>query len=198
MGNKIVKLSELDNSNLEEVNKIFEECFGHMFSGFTKDLDKLSKCFIESFIKDMVYVYLEEDKALGFISASSVSGRAIKINKKLFKETFGKARGSIFCWQIDKIMTKVIVKSENECYIDFLGVSKGARRKGIGQTLLNYIHKDNRYDKYILEVLSKNPNAKALYEKVGYKAIKHEKNIFMTLSRQGSSYVMEYNSPMGI
>lgn len=198
MGSKIVKLSELDNSNLEEVNKIFEECFGHMFTGFTKDLDKLSKCFIESFIKDMVYVYLEEDKALGFIAASSVSGRAIKINKKLFKETFGKARGSTFCWQIDKIMTKVIVKSEKECYVDFLGVSKGARRKGIGQTLLNYIHKDKRYEKYILEVLSKNPNAKALYEKVGYKAIKHEKNIFMTLSRQGSSYVMEYNSPMGI
>ncbi len=97
-------------------------------------------------------------------------------------------------WQMDIIMTKVIVKSEKECYIDFLAVDKDARKRGIGKRLLNHIHKDDRYEKYILEVLSKNIGAKNLYEKVGYKVIKHEKNIFMTLSGKGSVFIMEYST----
>ena len=60
-------------------------------------------------------------------------------------------------------------------------MKKDFRNKGIGKILLDYIHKDTRYQKYILEVLSKNISAKKLYEKVGYKVIKHEKNIFMKL-----------------
>lgn len=194
MNYKIERLSELDSSYLGQVTKIFGESFGHMFSGFTKDIDKLAKCFGESFVREMVYVYIEDNVVLGFISASSISGRAMKINKKPFIEAFGKAKGNIFCWQIDKIMTKVIVKSEKECYIDFLAVDKDSRRRGIGEILLNHIHKDSRYKKYILEVLSKNTNAKKFYEKVGYKVTKHEKNIFMTLSGQGSAFIMEYST----
>lgn len=193
MNYKIERLSNLDSSYLGQVTKIFGDCFGHMF---TKDIDKLAKCFEKSFVKEMVYVYIEDNVVLGFVSASSINGRAMKINKKPFIEAFGKAKGNIFCWQIDKIMTKVIVKSGKECYIDFLAVDKDARGRGIAKILLNYIHKDTRYEKYILEVLSKNTNAKKVYEKVGYKVIKHEKNIFMTLSGQGSAFIMEYSTTL--
>lgn len=194
MGYKIEKLSELDSSYLDQVTKIFGESFGHMFEGFTKDIDTLAKCFGKSFVQEMVYVYIKDDNVLGFISASSVGGRAMAIDREPFIKAFGKIKGKIFCWQIEKIMSKVIVESEKECYIDFLAVAKNARRRGIGEILLNYIHNDKRYEKYTLEVLSKNINAKKLYENVGYIVIKEEKNIFMRLSGQGSAFIMEYSN----
>lgn len=58
MNYKIERLSELDSSYLGQVTKIFGESFGHMFSGFTKDIDKLAKCFGESFVREIVYMTL--------------------------------------------------------------------------------------------------------------------------------------------
>lgn len=192
MGYKIERLSDLDGSYIDGVTKIFGECFGHMFKGFTDDLDLLATSFGNSFIKDKCYVYVDDDEVIGFISCSSISGRAMKIDKEAFQKNFGKIKGNIFAWQIEKIMCKVLVRSDREGYIDFLGVSPKHQRKGIGETLIRYIHESQDYDKFILEVLSQNQNAKKLYEKVGYKEVREEKNIFMTLSGQGSAFIMEY------
>ncbi|MBU5484446.1 GNAT family N-acetyltransferase [Clostridium sp. MSJ-11] len=192
MGYSIERLSDLESKYLEGVTKVFGECFGHMFKGFTEDIDLLATSFGNSFVKDKCYVYLEGDEVIGFVSCSSLDGRAMKIDKEPFQKNFGKIKGKIFAWQIEKIMCKVLVKSNREGYIDFLGVSSRQQRKGIGETLMRYIHQNEDYDKFILEVLASNLNAKKLYEKVGYKAIKEEKNIFMTLGGQGTAFIMEY------
>lgn len=190
---KIERLSETNEHYLDGLTKVFGECFGHMFEDFTKDIDKLAKCFEKSFVKEKVYLYIEKGNILGFIAVSSVDGTAMKIDKKPFIEAFGKIKGNIFCFQIEKIMTKVIVKNNKEAYIDFLAVKKSERRRGIGKLLLNYAHEELCYEKYILEVLSKNTSAKKLYESIGYKVIKKEKNILMRLSGQGSAFIMEYS-----
>lgn len=192
MGYKITKLSSLEESHLRQVTKIFGESFGQMFRKFTNDIDKLSECFGNSFVKHMFYVYLVDDKILGFLACSSISGRAVSIDSKPFERRFGKVKGKIFSWQMKKIMTRVVVKSERECYIDLLGVDLNHRRKGVGEALLNYVHNDESYDKYILEVLSSNKAAINLYEKLGYKVVREENNVVIKLSGQSPPLIMEY------
>lgn len=198
MGYSIKNLSDLDEESSRQMSRIFMECFGYMFEKFSKDKEALRECFEKSFIYDMIYVALDGDKVVGFIAPSSCKGRVVNVNKKEFCNHFGKVRGSIFSWQLKLIMGKPAVKEPNQCYIDFVGVDKNYRRKGVAVELFNYIHENLIFDEFHLDVLTTNPGAQKLYEKLGYGIVKVKKSIMTRSQGLGNLVVMKYKPPVRI
>ncbi len=191
MSYSIKNLNDLDEADTMAVSRIFVESFGYMFGKFSKDTEALIECFDKSFIADMIYVALDGDKVIGFIAPSSNKGRVVNINKKEFCNNFGKVRGSIFSWQLKMIMGKPAVKEDNQCYIDFVATHKDYKRKGVATELFKYIHQHLAFDEFNLEVLTTNPGAQKLYEKLGYQVVKIDKNIMTRSQGLGDLVIMK-------
>lgn len=192
MGYSIKNLSDLDEGSSRCMSRIFIESFGHMFEKFSKDREALIECFEKSFIYDMIYVALDGGRVVGFIAVSSCKGRAINVNKKEFCNHFGKIKGAIFSWQLKMIMGKAAVSEPNQCYIDFVAVDKDYRRKGVAIELFNYIHEHLIFDEFNLDVLTTNPGAQKLYEKLGYKVDKVKKSIMTRSQGLGDLVIMKH------
>lgn len=190
----VKRLSDLKGGYTTQVSKIFIDSFGHMFKEFSEDTKALQECFEKSLITSMIYVALDNDKVVGFIAVSTNKRRVLDFNTKVFVKNFGKIRGNIFCVQLNMIMGKPAVKNDNECYIDFVAVHKEYRNKGVATILFNYVHENETYDEYNLDVLSKNENAIKLYEKLGYEVVKVKKNLITNLNRLGDMVIMKYST----
>lgn len=191
MGYTVKNLSDLDEESSRCMSRIFIESFGQRFEKFSKDKEALRECFEKSFIYDMIYVALDGKRVVGFITASSCKGSVINVNKKEFCNHFGKIRGTIFSWQLKMIMGKPLVSEPNQCYINFVAVDKEYRRKGVATELFNYIHEHLIFDEFKLDVLTTNPEAQKLYEKLGYKVDKVKKNIIMSFKGLGNLVIMK-------
>ncbi|MEG2017967.1 MAG: N-acetyltransferase [Clostridium sp.] len=192
MGYSIKNLNDLDEESSRCMSRIFIESFGHMFEKFSKDKEALIECFEKSFIYDMIYVALDGKRVVGFIAVSNCKGRVVNVNKKEFCNHFGKIKGAIFSWQLKMIMGKPAVSEPNQCYIDFVAVDKEYRRKGVAIELFNYIHEHLIFDEFILDVLTTNPEAQKLYEKLGYSVHKVKKSIVTSLQGLGSLVIMKH------
>lgn len=188
---KIEKLSNLGYKENQQVAKIFIDGFGYMFKRLTKDKELLIKCFESAFVRDLFYVALDKDRIVGFVGISDNKSRAMKLDRNIFRKYFGNFTGGVFCSQIGFMMEKPIMKEAYECYIDLLGTDIEYRNKGVGTELLNYVHNELQYDEYYIEVLSKNVTAKRLYEKIGYKLMKVNNNIFLKMQGLGSAEFMK-------
>ncbi len=191
---EVKKLNDLKGDYTTQVSKIFIDSFGHMFKDFTEDTKALQECFEKSLITSMIYVALDNDKVVGFIAVSTNKSRVLNFNTKAFVKHFGRIRGNIFCVQLNMIMGKPAVKNDNECYIDFAAVDKEYRNEGVATILFNYVHENETYDEYNLDVLSKNENAIKLYEKLGYEVIKVKKNLITNLNALGDMVIMKYST----
>lgn len=192
MGYSIKNLSDLDEESSRNMSRIFIESFGHMFEKFSKDKEALIECFEKSFIYDMIYVALDGKRVVGFIAVSNCKGRVVNVNKKEFCNHFGKIKGAIFSWRLKMIMGKPVVSEPNQCYIDFVAVDKDYRRKGVAIELFNYIHEHLIFDEFNLDVLTTNPEAQKLYEKLGYKVDKVKKSIMTRSQGLGNLVIMKH------
>lgn len=194
MNYEVKRLSDLKYEYTTQVSKIFIDSFGHMFKDFTEDTKALQECFEKSLITSMIYVALDNHKVVGFIAVSTNKSRVLNFNAKAFAKNFGRIRGNIFCAQLNMIMGKPAVKNDNECYIDFIAVDKEYRSKGVATILFNYVHENETYDEYNLDVLSKNENAIKLYEKLGYEVVIVKKNLITNLNGLGDMVIMKYST----
>lgn len=79
------------------------------------------------------------------------------------------------------IFQSKVVNKDTDLYVDFLATSKEARGKGIATKLLTFCFAMPEYENYYIEVLSKNTNAKNLYERVGFSIVKKQYISFISL-----------------
>ncbi|MDZ5252714.1 GNAT family N-acetyltransferase [Clostridium sp. LIBA-8841] len=185
----IVKLSELDEEYKREATGLFAEGFHKMFS-FTKDREVLNELFFYSLDFSMIYITLEKDKVVGLLGSGTNEKRAVSLNKEVFKKLLGNGKGTIVYKQMKSIMEKPAVKGDSDLYIDYLVTDKKYRGKGIATALINFVCNDERiFEECYIEVLSKNINAKNLYEKIGFKEYKRVYNPITLL--QGLGYLIE-------
>lgn len=122
----------------------------------------------------------EENKVLGFVGIATNKIRPIKLKQEVCINLFGKMQGSIICKQMNGIFQSKVVKEDTDLYIDSLATSKEARGKGIATKLLTYCFDLPEYENYYIEVLSKNINAKSLYEKLGFRIVKKQPISFLS------------------
>lgn len=188
----IIKYGQLDNVQKDEAVEVFLEGFGHMMT-FSKNKQDLKDLFSAAFHPEYIYTYLENGIVLGILGIATNHIRPIKFDLNQCVKTLGKQKGYIVCKQINLIFQSQAVKKETDLYIDVLATTKSARGKGIATKLLEYAFALPRYKEYYIEVLSKNQNAKRLYEKKGFVAYKRNYVSFINLMGFGYPIKMKRN-----
>ncbi len=181
-----IKLFEqLSSAQKEEFAAVFIEGFGHLFNA-KRNLGKFTKLIIASFNPDQSHAYMKNEKVVGILLLATNKVRPLKFNEEVAKALFGKFKGTAMCRQMNGIFQSKVVENDTDLYIDVLAVSKNAQRQGIASKLLQFAFAVKGFNVYYLEVLSKNKNAKQLYDKIGFLDIK--KSYFSPVRLLGYGY----------
>ncbi len=151
-----------------------------------KDTDKFKLLLLCSFHPLNSYAYVKDGIAVGIILLATNKLRPLKLNEAEAVKLFGKLKGMSMCRQINMFFQSKVVDEDTDLYIDILGVSKNMHRQGIGRKLLEFAFSMEGFNSYYLEVLSKNKNAKRLYEKLGFIDIKN--SYFSPIRLMGYGY----------
>ncbi len=164
---------------------IFIEGFGHLFN-FKKDLDRFQTLLRSAFHPLNSYAYIIDNEVLGIMLLATNVLRPFKFDESKAAQLFGKTKGVIMCKQINAAFQNKVVDNETDLYIDMLSVSSKARKQGIASKLFQFAFDLKEYNTYYLEVLSKNHNAKRLYEKLGFK--EYKRKYFSLIRLMGYGY----------
>eukprot|EP00931_Biecheleriopsis_adriatica_P013071 TRINITY_DN114390_c0_g1_i1.p1 TRINITY_DN114390_c0_g1~~TRINITY_DN114390_c0_g1_i1.p1 ORF type:complete len:222 (-),score=21.88 TRINITY_DN114390_c0_g1_i1:12-677(-) len=109
-----------------------------------------------------------------FLTRSSKLLLVHSMHKALFRVMryallgFHDTPGDISMWDVEYLQT---IPHQGTYHLEQIAVSAEARGKGVGKNLLHWVGSKARErgcDKVALEVISRNNNAKAIYEKTGY------------------------------
>lgn len=180
----IIPYGQLNEVQKYEVVEIFIDGFGH-FMTFTKDKKALRTLFFHALNPLYTYVLVENEAVLGMIGLATNKIRPVKFEKDICISLFGKFKGKLLCKQMNAIFQSPVVKMDTDLYIDVLATSKESRGKGVATQLLEYSFHLQGYDNYYIEVMSKNENAKRLYEKMGFVEYKRVRISPLSFRRYG-------------
>jgi ribosomal protein S18 acetylase RimI-like enzyme len=181
---------QLNDIQKKDIVGIFLEGFGHMMT-FSKDIRELEELFFTAFHSSYIYACLENDKVLGILGIATNRIRPIKIDLDHSVSIYGKWRGAIICRQMNLIFQRQVIKKSTDLYIDVLTTTKNARGKGVATGLLEFAFSLPEYKECYIEVLSKNANARRLYEKCGFTTYKKKLFSFITLMGHGYPIMMK-------
>ncbi len=168
----IQQFEKLNDLQKNQFSEIFVEGFGHLLN-LKKDTDKFKSLLVYSVHPLNSYAYVKDGNVAGIILLATNKLRPLKLNESEAVKLFGKFKGISMCRQINMVFQSKVVNEDTDLYIDMLAVSKNAKRQGIGRKLLEFAFSMKGFNRYYLEVLSKNKNAKRLYEKLGFIDIKN-------------------------
>ena len=187
---EIVKLSELDDNQVTQAIDVFIDGFYNVFNSVTKDKAKLHNLFKHSFDYEMVYTYLHDGDVLGFLGLATHQKRPIKLSKAAFAEIMSGFVGKMAFKSMGAAIEKINVNSPDEVCIDYIATSSEHRSKGIGKKLIEFVRDNLGYKHIKLEVFSKNPRAKAFYERIGFTAAGTKSGIMLSLMGHGKTIAM--------
>lgn len=182
---EIKSYDQLNKIQKEETIGVFLEGFGHMMK-FSKDDQELQCLFSKAFHPTYIYTYIEDGKVLGILGIASRDIRPIKLDLNQCVSIYGKFKGSILYKQMNSIFQSQVVKKDTDIYIDILATTENARGRGVATKLLEFAFSLPDYKECYIEVLSKNLNAKRLYEKSGF--VLYKKKTFSFASFMGLGY----------
>ena len=195
---EIKKLSELDESQMDQAISVFIEGFYNIMSVVSKDKEKLHGLFKNSFDGDITYAYLKNGEAVGFLGLGNYQKRALSLNKdnfmKAIPETMPGFAANTMYKAMYSSMCKPHVGSPHEVYIDFITTNPEYRSTGIGAKLIEFIRRDLGYKTIKLDVMTKNPRAKKFYERMGFKVIKTKLDIMTRLQGIGGRIIMKWEA----
>ena len=189
---QIVKLSQLNCAQTEQAIDLFVDGFYNIFSmSVSKDKDLLKELFIDAFDRDMVFVCLSKESVIGFLGLGNINKRCVCLSRETCKRLLGKFKGALIYAQMGRMLHEITVHAPDEGYIDYITTDSHYRGKGIATKLIKYICDTLPYKQYMLDVLSKNTNAKNLYEYLGFTQVRIKKNPLVMLSGMGRQIIMK-------
>ena len=177
-----------------DVVNLFEEAFGEKFSVAIPDKKKRLKVLSEGLRLDFSAAALSEGNLIGIAGFQSTDGSLTKgiSLKSLFKHV-----GVWGCLRAVSIFSLYHRKPDHsELLMDGIVVNQNLRGRGIGTQILEILKayaSKNDYSTIRLDVIDTNPNAKRLYERLGFVATKTETFEFLRgLLGFGASTTMIY------
>ena len=192
--NEIKKLSELNETQVNQAINVFVEGFYNVFSRICKEKSKFHIIFKNSFDFDMTYAYLLDEDAIGFLGLADNNKRPVKINKEIYMEEIGGTAARISYKGLSSSLEKVNVFDPQEIGIDFIATDPAYRSKGIGAQLIEYVRDTLGYKHISLEVFSKNPRAQKMYEREGFKVVEVKNNLMLILQGLGKRVIMRWDA----
>jgi len=189
---KVCKLSELSEKQIDCAASICTEGLYNILSVISKDKVVLKELFKESFDNEMNYACLYNDEVIGFMGLSDSSARAAgKMKQESFERLFGARKAKMMYKAISSAFTKLKTYSGNAVEIEFLAAASHFRGKGVGTQLIHYLCSNLPYESCVLDVYSKNPDAKRFYERLGFKVIKVKSDWTLRLRGIGKTITMQ-------
>ena len=154
------------------------------------EIKKLHKLFKYSFDYDMAYAYLQDNEVIGFLGLADYRKRPVVLDKEVFLEMMGGLAGKVSYKTISAALGKLNVTDPQDICIDYVTTSPEHRSKGIGTEIISFVRDNLAYKHIKLEVFSKNPRAKAFYEREGFRVIKVKRDLMMSLQGFGNRIVI--------
>jgi len=186
----IKNLSELNEEHVGQAITLFVDSFYYIFAKtFTKDKGVLHEFFKNSFDISMIYVYLQDDRVIGFLGLGNAHKRPIVFQKAICQRLFGKFKGAMIYRALFE-QSKPVVHGKDEGHIDHLATDAQFRGQGIATQLVQYLCDNFAYRSYTLEVLSKNQNAMRLYQKLGFKYMRGKMGLTTMIAGLGRPILM--------
>lgn len=167
-----------EDKDRSQAAKLYVTAFKSKFENLIGSAEKVQAIFENTMNSDYcLCAYDENDNLLGI--AGFQIGKCGFIDMKLndFIKLFGILKGIWKAILIDIIFTRE-PESDNELLMDGIAVDSNYRGQGIGTQLFDSLIKYGEEEGYKfikLDVIDRNPRAKALYEKIGFEAVKYEK-----------------------
>jgi ribosomal protein S18 acetylase RimI-like enzyme len=156
--------------------KLYNEAFGQKFSVAVRSEEKRISLIQEGFIPEYAIVALSDNTLLGIAgfhtSAGSLTG-GINYRDLLSELGFLKGNWAAIIFNLYDRRPKA-----GELLMDGITVHADSRGKGVGSKLLEKIAiyaQQNKFKNVRLDVIDINPEAKKLYERMGFKAVKTER-----------------------
>ncbi|MCL2531010.1 MAG: GNAT family N-acetyltransferase [Oscillospiraceae bacterium] len=163
---KIVKLSELNEAQLDQALTVFVEgLYRYMGASITKDKSKLHILFKHMLDPAQVVVALQEDRAVGICGWGKRGSRAAKACRKLLVQQLGLYGYGVY---LGLNVSQPNLKGDDEAAIEYLAVCESMRGQGVGGKLINHLCDTLPYRSYTLETTEENASAVRLYSKLGF------------------------------
>jgi len=175
---EFIRSDELTFDPRPALGLIMAEGFMRHLSFFTTDEAKLGRAFEHSFVLEHFYVALIDGEIAAFVGCSDRTAPIIRLQRKDLCRHLGLVKGIIASIFVRKQMIEKpypFILPPNTGSIDFVAASKKHRGKGVTKQLMQYVMNQCGFTDYVLEVVDNNPNAIALYEKLGFKEFKRVK-----------------------
>lgn len=176
---EIIRSDKLNDLQMEKCIDIFIEGFKHLMT-FAKSEEELKKLFSKSFNKEYLYAAVNDSsKVLGIIGVANNKVRPIRFDPGWCRQIYGTIKGTILSKEMNMIFQSQAVKADTDLYVDILATASEARGMGVATTLLQFAFSMKGYSEAWIEVLSKNLNARRLYEKVGFTEYSSSRHSFI-------------------
>lgn len=151
-----------------DVANLFVRGFWDDFSKMKRPVEQIVKSLENGIFLDRVYISTEGGEAIGVISCSDCSGRALQIDMTACRRNLGLVTGTIAGHALAADYTKPLRYPPTTGYFDFIAVTEKARRKGIATRMMRSVMDQTDYTEYMLTVTSINEVAQRLYRKFGF------------------------------
>lgn len=179
-----VKLaSSLGEGCRPRLSEIFVDGFGNDLKAFSRNRETLARALEHMCVLETFYVGLSGGEIVGMAACEGCEARAVRSDRRELVRHLGFVRGTIastvFRQYFEKPPESV---EEGVATVGFVATSPDYRGRGVATAILEHLHASLPYDAFILEAADNNTRAIQLYEKLGYREFKRDRQRFPKLS----------------
>lgn len=178
MINEISILNGIKPEHIEDAARLYANAFQLKFLKILGEPDKVTKILQLGLNPDRGLTVISKDNELiGLVGYHLVKTSLIDIKFKSFINNYGILKG-IIKFVILAIIFYRKADNKNQLMMDGIAVKDGYRGLGIGKKLFNELEnlaRNNNITEIKLDVIDENPEAKKLYQNIGFVQIKYTK-----------------------
>ena len=179
-----------------EVAGVILDAFIEEFQSFIKIYgQELVQTFMARSLRIECFRMLEIDgQVAGALAITDPKTRGLLLDKDFLRAKVGWFQSKMIILGMKEVTEELRLK-EDIAYIEFVGVKKAFRRRGLGRVLMQAALDEKLAKTYMLDVKDSNLPARTLYEDLGFKEWKRKRKSLFSLHQDVKEFIiMEYSN----
>ena len=164
--------------DLDEVADVLAVGFGQLFHQLTRKEDEIRALLRSLILLENFYVVEVDGRIAGCLALSAEGSRSSQVDSSEFRRIVGLVKGTIGAWVVRRLLTVPYELPEDTAYFEYVTILPEFRRRGLSSSLIMDTVERTEFRRYMLDVTSDNMEAYQLYEKLGFREVKREKERF--------------------